>query len=181
MTQRFRFGLAAVTMLAFVVGCSDKPPTPEPSRPPVALGPVSVIGVGDLAQGGTSKETLVLEFTEASPAAIATGSGSFQVTLTDQAGRTDTISFTGTPEVRGAPDSLGASVVLNSPNGLTVTIADSDVANLEPFTIAGLGIKASPTAAIGPINAVIGGCTGSLVGCAASTVLPAPGNVVAPR
>jgi hypothetical protein len=42
-----------------------------------------------------------------------------------------------------------------------------------------LGIRAFASAALGSIKATVGGCTGSLAGCTAATVLPSPGNVVA--
>lgn len=173
-----RLGVAGVAVLVWIVGCTDGPPPSLPSRPPVALAPVEVTGVGDLAQGGASGNELVLRLTETSPAAITAGSGSLQVTLTDHAGLPGTLAFTGTPSIE-APGSLGASATLSRPNVLTVSIVDSDTFNIEEMTITGLGIRASPSAAIGSINAVIGGCAGSLAGCTAANVLASPGSVVA--
>ncbi len=131
-----------------------------------------------MAQGAESDNGLVLAFTELAPAAIGAGSGSFWVILTDQAGFAGRLTFTGTPSI-AAPGSLGATVTLSAPNVLTISILDSDSLNVEPMTVTGLGIRASSTAAIGPINASIAGCTGSLAGCTESSVLPSPGNVVA--
>ena len=171
-------GLALVALLVSVVGCTDNPPRPPRTHAPVALGPVEVTGVGDVAQGKVSGNDLVLRFTEASPAAIAAGSGSFEVTLTDQSGSPDTIGFAGTPSIE-APGSLGASVTLTGPNVLTVSIVDSDMFNIEPMTINGLGVRAAANAALGSINGFISGCSGSLAGCTALNELSSPGTVVA--
>lgn len=176
--RMMRHGFAGLGVLVFIVGCIDTPRPPPPTRPPVALGPVEVTGVGDVAQGGVSANALVLRFIETSPAAITAGSGSLQVTLTDHAGLPDTLGFTGTPSIEG-PGSLGASATLSRSNVLTVSIVDSDTFNIEQMTITGLGIRASPTAALGSINAVISGCAGSLAGCTATNVLTSPGSVVA--
>lgn len=175
-----RMGLAMVALGALVgiAGCSDAPTPLPPTRPPVALGPVELTGVGNVAQDGASANDLVLRFTESNPSAIGSGSGSLQITLTDHAGLPDTIGFTGAPLIQ-APGSLGAAATLSSPNVLTVSIVDSDTYNIEQITITGLGIRAAPTAAVGSINAVISGCAGSLAGCAATNVLTSPGSVMA--
>lgn len=179
-----RVGFVALGLLVCSVGlagCADNPtpPTPpKPTRPPVALAPVEVTGVGDVAQGGASEPDLVLQFTEISPASIAPGPGTFQVTLTDHLGLRETVSFTGTPSVSG-PGSLGATATLTAGNVLTVGIVDSDTVNIEQMTITGLGISTAPTAALGSINAIIGPCAGSMAGCTATNVLASPGNVVA--
>jgi hypothetical protein len=168
-------------LLATLAGCADNPaPTnpPGPTAPPVALGPVEVQGVGEIAQGGESGSELVLSFTELSMGSIGGGSGSFRVSLTDQAGVADTLAFTGTPSVAG-PGSLGATAELAGPNVLTVRIVDSDPANVEPFVVTGLGIRATAAAAPGPIKAFIGDCEGSLAGCTAANELPSPGRVAA--
>ena len=176
--RMMRHGFAGLGVLVFIVGCIDTPRPPPPTRPPVALGPVEVTGVGDVAQGGVSANTLVLRFIETSPVAIAAGSGSFQLTLTDHAGLPDTLGFTGTPSIEG-PGSLGATAVLTKRSVLTVSIVDSDSFNIEAITITGLAISASPSAALGAINAVVSGCAGSLAGCTATNVLTSPGSVVA--
>lgn len=186
MTRRpsfVRAGMVAVAtmMLASasaLAGCNDSPPPPTPTRPPVAFAPVEVTGVGDIVQGEQSQPDLVLEFTETGPAAILRGPGSLQVTLTDHAGLPDPLQFTGVPVVAG-PGSLGATATLNGGNLLTLDIVDSDLLNIELITISGLGILASTTAAIGAINAVVGGCAGSLAGCTVTNVLPSPGSIVA--
>jgi hypothetical protein len=143
----------------------------------VAIGPVIVTGVGDVAQGATSANGLVLMFTELSPPAIGAGPGSLWVILTDQAGRAGNVTFTGTPSI-AAPGSLGATATLSAPTVLTINIVDSDPLNIESMTITGLGISATSIAAVGPINASIAGCTGSLAGCTATSVLPSPGSIV---
>jgi hypothetical protein len=60
-----------------------------------------------------------------------------------------------------------------------VSIVASDTVNVEPITISGLGIKVSPTAAIGPLKAELNAFTGSLASGAASNVLASPGSVAA--
>lgn len=185
MTTRRRFprlvGAAAVGLIACVTGlagCGEDTFPSLPTRTPVALGPVEVTSVGEVRLGGTSESPLVLRFTEVEPRAITSGAGSFQVTLTDHAGRPDTLRFDGTPSIEG-PGSLGASATVTRGNVLTVSIVDSDSFNIESVAVGGLTIAALPAAAIGSINAVIGGCAGSLAGCTASNVLPSPGEVVA--
>jgi hypothetical protein len=173
--------LAWSALLLTLAGCADNPaPTnpPGPTRPPVALEPVEVQGVGEIAQGGESGRDLVLSFTEMSVASIAGGSGSFRVFLTDQAGLADTLAFTGAPSIAG-PGSLGATVELSGRGALIVRIVDSDLVNVEPFVVDGLGIRATAGAAVGPIKAFIGDCEGSLAGCTAANELPSPGRVVA--
>jgi hypothetical protein len=178
---RAKRGVAALVGFAVVVvigACSPGPTPSLPSRMPVALGPIALTGVGDVQQGGASAETIVIRVTEVGPATITAGAGSFQVTLTDHAGLPDTVSFTGTPTASG-PGSLGVTAALTRANVLTVEIVDSDTLNIEPITIEGLGVRALSSAAIGPVNAVLGGCAGSLAGCAATNVLPSPASVVA--
>ncbi len=173
-----RLGLAGLGILVCVAGCISDPTPPPPTRPPIALAPVEVTAVGEIAQDGESAAALVLRFTEVANAAITAGSGSLQVTLTDHAGLPDTLGFTGTPSIE-APGSLGASATLSRANVLTISIVDSDSFNIEQITITGLGIKASASAALGAINAAVSGCAGSLAGCTASNVLLSPGSVVA--
>ena len=136
--------------------------------------------VGDVVQGGVSANELVLVFSEAGPTGMTAGPGSFQVTVTDHAGLPGTLRFTGTPSAAG-PGSLGVSATLSAPNVVTISIADSDSVNLEPITVTGLGIEASPNAALGSMQAVVSGCSGSLDGCIARNVLAPPGTVVAAR
>ncbi len=131
-----------------------------------------------MAQGAESDNGLVLAFTELAPAAIGAGSGSFWVILTDQAGFAGRLTFTGTPSI-AAPGSLGATVTLSAPNVLTISILDSDSLNVEPMTVTGLGIRASSTAAIGPINAELGAFSGSLATGAEPNTLASPGSVIA--
>ena len=155
------------------------PPTPTPT-PKLVFGEVGVTAVGNVPRSGASGTTLVLRFTEPSVDAILNAAGSFTVTLTDQAGVGTTLIFTGTPSL-AAPGSLGASAELVAPNVLKVSIAASDLVNIEPITVTGLGISASPEAALGSINATLGAFSGSLAGGVANIVLPPPGTVVAGR
>ena len=157
--------------------------TPLPSVPPTPVaGPVfaapGVVSVGLVPRGASSGTTLVLQFREPSDAAIPNAPGSFLVTLTDQAGDGSTVAFVGTPVV-DAPGSLGATAALTAPNILMVRIVASDPLNVEPITISGLGIKASSTAAIGPVKGVLGSFTGSLARGPTNDVLASPGSVVA--
>ena len=156
---------------------STPAPTPTPT-PQLVFGEVGVTAVGSVPRGGASGTTLVLRFTEPSVDAIPDAAGSFTVTLTDHAGVGTTLAFTGTPSL-DAPGSLGASAVLVAPNVLKVSIVASDLFNIEPITVTGLGISASPEAALGSINATLGAFSGSLAGGTANVVLPSPGTVVA--
>ena len=64
---------------------------------------------------------------------------------------------------------------------LRISIVASDLFNIEPITVTGLGIGASPEAALGPIAAVVGDFTGAFAGGVANETLPSPGTVVARR
>jgi hypothetical protein len=167
-----RLWLIAALALA---ACTSAPtPQPTPARP--AFGTVTVAGAGTIHRGGSSGLTLTLSFNEASVAAIGRGPGSFEVTLTDSAGSTSTVTFTGTPSTAKSPGSLGASAPVSG-NVLTVRILDSDTVNIEPNIVTGLGIAASSTAAIGSTMATMRGFTGSLAGGATSDLLASPGSV----
>lgn len=152
-------------------------PTPTPT-PELVFGDAGVTAVGSVSRGRASSATLVLRFTEPSVDAIPNAAGSFTVTLSDRSGADTTIGFTGTPSL-DAPGSLGANAELVTPNVLKVTIVASDPLNIEPITVTGLGISASPVAALGAINATLGAFSGSLTGGVEHVDLPAPGNVVA--
>ena len=173
-----RHGLGAASALLIFAACANDPSPTPPTRPPIALGPVELTGVGAVPRAGVSPNTLVLRFIEIAPATIMRGPGSLHVTLTDLAGVPGTVSFTGNPSIV-APGSLGATAVLTAPNVLTVNIVDSDPLNIEQIDIEDLTISVSSEAALGAINAIVSGCTGSLDGCTASNVLPSPGEVVA--
>jgi hypothetical protein len=170
-------GIAVLACSSALVGCTEQPEPPTPTRPPVAFAAAEVTSVGDIEPGTESELGLIIQFAEAAPAAISRGTGVLQVTLTDHAGLSDSLQFIGLPVVEG-PGSLGATAILNGRNMMTVSIVDSDPLNFEPLRISGLGIRASSTAAIGAINAVVGGCAGSLAGCTLKNVLPSPGNIV---
>jgi hypothetical protein len=150
---------------------------PTPIAGPVFAAP-EVVSVGLIQRGAISGPTLVLRFVEPSVDAIPNAPGSFRVTLTDAANDGSTVSFTGTPTI-GAPGSLGATTEFSAPNVLLISIVASDNVEVEPITITGLGIRATSTAAIGPIRAELDAFTGSLATGAPSNVLPSPGSVIA--
>ena len=143
------------------VAPSPSPPIPTATIRRPAFGSPSVHGVGTVARGATSDQTLVLQFTESDKDAIPRGPGSFRVILSDHAGDGSTVDFAGTPSIV-APGSLGALASITSPNVLWITIEDSDTYNVEQLTIKGLGIRASSTAAIGRVDAKLGEFSGSL-------------------
>jgi hypothetical protein len=122
-------------------------PTPQPTVGPPAFSSMTVAGVGTIQRGGSSGTTLTLSFNEASVATIGPGPGSFEVTLTDGAGSTTTLTFIGTPSAAKSPGSLGASAAVSG-NVLTVKIVDSDTVNIEPVIVTGLGIAASSTGSV---------------------------------
>ncbi|HEX5148934.1 MAG TPA: hypothetical protein VFW02_07630, partial [Candidatus Limnocylindrales bacterium] len=76
------------------------------------------------------------------------------------------------------PGSLGVTVRYAAPNVLAIDIVASDRLNIEPITITGIGIRASASAAIGPLTASAGGFTGSLATGTPQDDLPSPGSVV---
>lgn len=154
-------------------------PTATPA-PPHVFENIGVTGVGDIPRGGSSGNTLVLRFMEPSPDAIPDAAGSFLVTLTDHAGAGTTVAFTGTASI-DAPGSLGVSADLVAKNVLKISIKASDTFNVEPIIITGLGIGASPTTALGSIDAVMSDFTGSFVAGVANDALPSPGTVIAGR
>ena len=152
-------------------------PTPTPTPGPV-FGSVAVDPVGSIPRGSSSDSTLVLRFVELSADAIPNAPGSLTLTLADVANTGTTLAFVGTP-VLDAPDSLGASAKLVAGNVLQISIRGADSRNIEPITVTGLGIRATPGAALGPITATLGDFTGSLVGGVANAVLLSPGTVTA--
>ena len=160
---------------------STAPPTPVQTPTPTpqfVFTDVGVTSVGSVPRGGASGPTLVLRFVEPTIDAIPNAAGSFTLTLTDSAGAGGTLSFTGTP-LLDAPGSLGVSAQLNGGNVLRISIVASDTLNIEPIRVTGLGIKASPDAALGPIDATLGTFSGSFAGGVANQVLSTPGTVVA--
>jgi len=151
--------------------------TPTPT-PRLVFGDVGVTPVGSVPRGGASSATLVLRFVEPSIDAIPAAVGSLTVTLADSGGSGSTLAFSGTPAL-DAPGSLGTKAGLIAGNILLISIRGSDSLNIEPITITGLGIRATPDAALGPITAMLGDFTGSLAGGVANAVLPSFGTVVA--
>lgn len=187
----------ALAVIAAIVVFVPRPPEPVPSgsmtisatpspvhslAPTRIPGPVfeapGVVSVGQISRGASSGLRLVLEFVESSVDAIPDAPGSLLVTLTDHAGDGSTVTFIGTPAV-AAPGSLGATATLVAPNTLMVSIVASDIYNVEPITISGLGVGASSTAGIGSVNAELSGFTGSMATGAASNTLASPGSVIA--
>lgn len=163
---------------ASIVTSASLLPTPSPAltHSPGPAFKASVIGVGQIPGGGTSGNTLVLQFLETSIAAIPSAAGSFRVTLTDDAGDGTTVGFAGMPLVE-APGSLGASVTRIASNVLLVSILGADPNNVELLSIRGLGINASKTAALGALKAQLDGFSGSLA-AGAGDMLVTPGTVV---
>jgi hypothetical protein len=170
---------------ALAVAACTSPPTPRPTpletqmqtAAPPAFASVAVTAVGTIRRGGSSADTLVLTCQEASVGSIGRGPGSFEVSLSDQAGSPSTVSFIGSPSTAGSPGSLGATATIYG-NTLVVTILDSDQRNVEPIIVTGIGIAASPSAALGPIQVTVGSFAGSLAGGAAHAILQSPGSVV---
>jgi hypothetical protein len=144
---------------------------------PVALADQSVGGSVSVPVGGTSSGTaLALTFNDASTktgtistTGTTTGfcavtldgtrTGTLTYTLTDAAGG-HTLSFTGTPTFApGLPSSLGASVALSQKfvanDSFTVSITGCDPNNVEQFTVTGLQIAATSSAATGTINGTL--------------------------
>lgn len=157
------------------------PPTPAPTptpTPQLVFGEVGLTAVGSVPRGGSSGTTLILRFTESSVDAIPDAAGSFTVTVADSAGVGATLAFTGTPSI-DAPGSLGVSAELAAGNVLRISIVASDILNVEPITVTGLGISASRDAAVGPITAVVGDFSGAFAAGVANETLPSPGTVVA--
>jgi len=154
------------------------PGTPAPTPIPAPAFTADVTSVGLIPRGSASSPTLVLQFLESGVDAIPDAAGSFLVTLTDHSGKGATVTFVGTPSVV-APGSLGASAHLVATNVLQVSIRGSDPYNVELMSIRGLGIRASPTAVLGPVQAQLGDFTGSLATGATRNVLASPATVVA--
>ena len=178
MTRARDIRTAAQLLAAEIVLIAACSPTPPPSPIPVAFAPIEVIGVGELAQGATSDEALVIRVTELEADAIPGGPGSFDLVLADSSGGLDDVVFTGTAELT-APGSLGVTARQVRGNVLTVEIVDSDTFNIEQMTISGLALSAASSAPPGRLSLTVAGCTGSLAGCAANTLLGSPGTIVA--
>ncbi len=151
--------------------------TPIPT-PGLVFGDVGLTPVGSVPRGGASGNTLVLRFVETSVDAIPNAAGSMTLTLVDSAGNGTTVEFTGVAAF-DAPGSLGVTAELVARNVLKISILGADFRNIEPITVTGLGIRATPDAALGPIKATLGDFTGSLAGGVANAVLLSPGTVVA--
>jgi hypothetical protein len=150
--------------------------TPTPT-PRLVFGDVGVTPVGIVYRGGASGSTLVLRLVETSVDAIPDAAGSLTVTLADSAGNGTTLEFTGVTAL-DAPGSLGATARFVAGNVLQISILGADLRNIEPITVTGLGIRATPNAALGPIKATLGDFSGSLVGGVVNAVLLSPGTVV---
>ena len=173
---------------------------------PAALADTSVSGTVSVPVGGTSSgTTLALTFNDASTKTgtilttgtttgfcAVTADGAHSATLTytikDSAGHA-TVSFTGTPTFApGLPSSLGASVALTQSStvtgtandSFTVTIAGCDPNNVEQFTVTGLQIAASSSAATGTISGSLSdNDAGAFVGAITGTTTTATGTLQA--
>lgn len=167
-----------LAVMGFAIAACNPAPTPSPAPLPLSLAPIEVTGVGDLRQGTTSPDDLLIRVTELENDSILPGAGAFELVLTDNVGGQDAVVFTGTPTIT-APGSLGATATLTRSNVLTIQIVDSDSFNIEQLTISGLSLSAAASAPVGALSLTIRGCTASLAGCAASGVLASPGTVVA--
>ncbi len=175
----YRLALFIYAAISLVLVACDPAPTPSvaPSAA-VSLSPIEVTGVGEVRQGTTSTDDLVIRVTELANDSIPRGAGAFELVLADSAGGQDAVVFTGNPTIT-APGSLGTTASLTGGNVLTVQIVDSDTFNVEQLTIEGLRLSASASAPAGALTLSIVGCTGSLAGCAAHDGLASPGTVVA--
>jgi hypothetical protein len=188
-------GALALAAVVVFVGLSSPSPSPAPTavrtatpRPtPVAtstptpgpvFGEVQVSAVGSIPRGGTSPTSFALHAIESRKDAIAAAPGSFTLTLTDSSGAGTTLALTGTPSV-DAPGWMGVKAEVVGGNTLRISVAMSDLTLLEQFTVSGLGIRATPGAALGPISATLEDFTGSLAGGVAKRVLASPGTIVA--
>jgi hypothetical protein len=157
---------------------ATRPSTPAPTpTPQLAFAEVDVTPVGPVPRGGTSGTTLILRFVESGVDAIPNAEGSFTVTLRDSAGVDTTLAFTGTPAI-DAPGSLGATADLVAANVLKISIVASDMFNIEPIAITGLGIAAADGAALGPTTAELGNFAGALAPGVADEALAPAGTVV---
>jgi hypothetical protein len=192
-------GALALAVIVVIAILLPRPPEPAPSSsiatgaapsqtemplpsqsatPSPVFATVEVRGVGQVHRGSSSVGTLALAFTETSDAAIPDGPGSFWATLTDASGDGATVAFEGAPVFAG-PDSLGATVELVALNVLQISIAASDIRNVESIRVTGLGISATSTAALGAIHLELSHFTGSLAGGATGNALTSPGEVIA--
>ena len=185
--------VAALVLVVLVTAATLYRPPPLPPSPSIATNPApsptatlftgpvfeapGVVSVGLISRGSSSDTALVLQFLESQDDAIQNAPGSFLVLLADHEGDASTVAFVGEPTV-AAPGSLGATVAFAAPNVLIISILASDTLNIEPITITGLGISATPAAAIGPVVAKGSHFTGSLEGGLANDVLPSPGSVI---
>jgi hypothetical protein len=173
--------IAIIGLVVLLAACSSPTPPSNAEAPtvvPPAFASVTVTGVSAIRRGGASSGTLALSFAEAGVAAFARGAGSFEVTISDHAGFGSTVHFTGSPSTARSPGSLGATAAISA-NVLTISILDSDTVNIEPIIVTDIGIAASSAAALGSIDAAMGGFTGSLAAGATNDVLVSLGAVVA--
>jgi hypothetical protein len=135
-----------------------------------AAGSTSVTGPVSIGPGSTSASAITLNFTEGTSAAPTFNypGGGFTATiqLYDSAGG-NTISFSGTPALSGAPGSLvsasgfpqlAASAVIT--DQLKLSFTSTDTGAPEPFSITGLKIKAASGAPAGAIRMIVTLVTG---------------------
>lgn len=144
-------GVATTTLLASLLA------TVAATGAYAAVGSTSVTGGGSIAPGQTST-AVSMTFNEGTTATLDctfnVGGGAIAVRIYDALGA-DTLQFKGTPAISGNPGSLtGGATSLSSAgtgtnNVLNVSFTGSDTTAAEPFTITGLTIKATTSAAAG--------------------------------
>jgi len=124
-----------------------------------ALATVTVGSAGSFARGTTSTGTVTLTFTENTAGCLAVAgvaaADDLIVTVADSAAA-DTIDFVG-PVTVTAPGSLGASAAVNASGNLVIQLTGTDGANVEQLIISGVKLSATDLAALGAVQATLGG------------------------
>jgi len=132
-----------------------------------AAGSTSVTGPVSIGPGATSAAAITINFNEGTSAApnfqYPAGGFTATVQLFDATGASQ-IGFSGTPALSGAPGSLvtttgfpalGTSGLGVANDRLLLSFDSTDITGSEPFTITGLKIKSSSTAAAGAIRMIV--------------------------
>ncbi len=122
---------------------------------PTALAAITVGNAGNVPLGGTSAANVSFTFTEQTIASLSNNPGSFTVTILPALPGVSGLSFVGTPSTVGSTGSLGASASIAG-NVLTVSIAGSDINNIETIVVSGLKISAASGTTLGAIRATLG-------------------------
>lgn len=128
--------IGAATDFTFTVtGAGNIPTTGTSGAVTIAVGEGQATGWGDILADQTVANTLVF-------------------TLSDAAGGTGTVEWTGTPVISGAPGSLGTFTVTKAANVLTVTFTTNNIIQIENFSITGLTIDTTAAPA-GALRAIV--------------------------